>query len=207
MQRFIAIVTALFLMVSSFFVALPHTFMLDSKTPETTVTDKAQVLKLYKQAAKDNEDLRLRKKITPDPFLEASGLLGTVVHGLPGNPGAIKKSDLRSAKAEYYEGGKTLVITLEPKLETFSSKDKVIAPITARTMDNSVIVFLAGLSELSGLEGEIRQASIEIVVDTNSGKVVAAQCTIEIYMQVVIDLPDAEPVSADAIIKEEIKLP
>jgi len=202
MQRLTAIFAALFLMASSFFVALPHTAFLGWQTPERTITDTAEVLALYREAAKNNSDIQLRLKSTPDysslGFIERTQasilyylllpehlLAGAVIYGLPGNPSAIRAGDLRSAKAEYYRNGRTLLITLEPRLEKFSNTSQTPAPILKRTMGDLIggLDLAAGLVGSNAYRGEVQQSRIKIVINTQSGKIVAADFSSYIYIE------------------------
>ena len=152
MQAIISFFTALFLMTTSFFTALPHTFMLDSQTPEQTITDVEEVLALYQEYAAKNEGIKLRYGKTL--------FVGTVMEGMPGNLDLLTADDLVSAKAEYYRDGKTLVIYLDPKLEP-------------QAVMNVIGIEFGTLFE-EELFKEIIQANGKICVDTSSGKIVAA---------------------------------
>ena len=211
MQRVTAIFAALFLMATSFFVSLPHTAFLNWQTPERTVTDTAEVLALYSEAAKNNSDIQLRLKSTPDysaqDFFERTQanilfylllpehlLAGAVTYGLPGNPSAIRASDLRSAKAEYYRNGRILVITLEPKLEKFDNTSQTPAPILKRTMGEIIsgMDLAVGLVGLNAYRGEVKQSRIEIVVNTQSGKIVAADFSSYVKLEIGFGLAETD---------------
>jgi len=174
MQAVITLFTALFLMVSSFFTALPHTFLLDRQTPEQTITDVEEVLALYQEYAAKNEGIRLRATLTPVSPSFSTNLLASAVFigvydgavpsigfvwkGMPGEPENITADDLSSAEAAYYRGGKTLVITLVPKLD--ENADAALDRVVGFMLDDVDI--------------EYQQAKVEICVNAANGKIVAA---------------------------------
>ena len=154
MQAIVSFFTALFLMATSFFTALPHTFRLDSRTPERTVTSVEEVLSLYQEIAAKNKDIKLRSG--------SALFVGAVEQGMPGDPAAITANDLADARAEYYRDGMTLVLTLVPQLDEHPKE--VIERIFGFPLDALLTTYMV----------EYGQAYASIVVDVKSGKIVAA---------------------------------
>ena len=205
MQQFMAFFTALFLMINGFFAALPHTVPVALSKPGTTVSDTEKVLKVYKDIAAKNNDLQtrttvkgeypnfswlesLRAKFTTQILNPIGTGVGHVMLGVPSSYSAMKASDLKSAKAEYYNNGKTVVITLSPKLESFTEATKTPAPIATRAFGPLVDGIVTGL-ELSqtmfgatSYKGEFQVAEIKLVADAKTGKIVSADFNLELLV-------------------------
>jgi len=198
MQIIISFITALFLMCTSFITALPHTLMLDSQTPEQTITDVEEVLALYQEIAAQNEDIRLlhmNKYESPGLKYRLANLVycifvGTIWPGMPGSPEKLTADDLAGATAEYYREGKTLVISLVPDL------DENYGAAGDRLIGNPygyVAIYSARY---------VQPSHARIVVDTESGKIVAADYVLTVEMW------NVNPVRINPIVEKRIyKLP
>jgi len=125
LQSIIAIVMSIFALFSNW----GHIIWPWSR-PTDVITDRAQVLAIYRQVANANQNLDLRRvmNVTEYPsfipnnwrhVIDMALLMdGDNNTGLPGNPAAITANDLVSARSETHNNGRTRVITLVPRDQT-----------------------------------------------------------------------------------------
>lgn len=200
MQKIISFTTALLIVISGFCIALPHTFMLNSQKPGESVTDIDEVIALYKEVAAANTETKFRDKIAVG--LESqNAILNSIVaasfrdwqdpieitDGLFENCGLLVADDLVSAKAEYYRGGKTAVITLVPKEAAFN-QDQTELP----SFDHTIYPLLEGMSDAllsvmgedASLLGALKSPFVQVVVDTKTKQIVAADIHYELAITV-----------------------
>jgi len=121
-QIFITVMAG-WLIVSGFFIGLPNMIMPWDK-PGEIITDTAEVLELFQEIAAKNEDTLLmdRFKIEYDGFFSVE-FVCDIIKGVPGAPQELAVADIASAKAEYYHGGRTVMVTITPVEQSFASGD------------------------------------------------------------------------------------
>jgi len=198
------IIVSLSIMITGFFGGLGNAvFSWDE--PETTVTDPAKVVAVYKEIAAKNADTRFRERVDFDLLAEDSemnwfqkaiawpvlylinpnisyGIEGDSVCGAYQN---LKASDLKSAKADYYKNGKTVIITMELKDQTDYLDGKSTGSAVTSAMHNTSLRTFNSVPEqnaragftLKNAEARYENARVEIRADVASGKIVAAKYT------------------------------
>ena len=201
-QSIAAFFTAIFLTIGGFFAGLPNTVNVWDK-PSETITDTAKVLALYKDVATKNGDTWLLERLSADDLVDGNNALSvrlieawakvgmylinprmyTGTQGLPGTPKALTKTDLKNAKAEYYHGGKTLVLTFDlpdqvDKLDGKSNNQSVARALgsVSDISFNSIKVQVGRLGyTLKSATMTYSNASVMVRVDVATGKVVKAK--------------------------------
>ncbi|MDR1464650.1 MAG: hypothetical protein LBJ11_05045 [Oscillospiraceae bacterium] len=137
MQSVIAFFMFIFTLLSSFFTGKDTTHLIPPwQKPSVTVSEKADVLELYRQLGEANKNTvfqgtlslsespafgsssALVKNLLTKAVNDALANASASITGLPGKYKDITAADLESAKAEYFNSGKTLRITLIPKAQT-----------------------------------------------------------------------------------------
>ena len=202
-----ALFTSLFLMISGFFAGLPHAILVWDK-PTEAVTDTVKVLNLYKEIAAKNTSTRFRENIATgnlvdgrndfiarfmDTWAKAAMVVvdtrtRKVVTGVQGNLKALSAADIRNARAEYYHGGKTVVITFDvpeqvDKMGAAGNQcvERAIGGTFSTDAINSMKVRMAQLGyTLKSAQVAYRNASVMIRADVASGKIVAADYSYQI---------------------------
>jgi len=194
-----ALITSFFLMITGFFAGLPNTVV---GKPTQTVTDSAKVLALYKDIAAKNTNTQFRERIAAGDLVDGrddvfarvaknwakAGMFFInprffeVTRGLPGNPNALTTGDIRNAKAEYYNNGKTVVIsfTLPEQVDRSdggSNNQSVARAIGSISKEEfaSLKVQVARLGfTMKSATITYKNASVMIRADVASGKIVKA---------------------------------
>lgn len=202
-MQFLSIFTALFMAISSFFAGIPYAVRSWDK-PGETITDPVKVLALYKDVAAKNKDTQFREKIKADelivgrndPAMNAIAAAARVgmffinpqfsktYKGVPGKPNSISVADIKSAKAEYFHNGKTLVINIVLKEQIDKTNGKSNNQAVATAIGSITTEEFASLKvQVARLGYTMKEASVKyngsimVRADAKTGKIVAANFT------------------------------
>jgi len=213
MQIVISIITAIFTFIAGLFTTLPH-IVLPWAQPGTVIEDRAEVLAIYRDIAAKNTDTELVQslRITEYPNIPgansiavqtaidlAFGLADGVQRGLPGNPASIVPNDLKSARAEYFNNGRTVVITLVPNEQTDGFDGQANAGPVGRTVGvmgsqaqgvlNALSGFGLPLNLLSSvLRLHYQNPSVVVRADARTGAVISADYNYTFVMELPLPL-------------------
>jgi len=185
--------------------------------PGEVVTDRAAVIAIYREIAAQNPNIELRENIRitdyPSIPLVPMGTVRTAVNlafafsnttrdGMPGNPAAIAVGDLRLARAEYFNNGRTVVITLEPNAQTDGFNGQANAGPVGRTIGvlgtqvQGILGVLAGLPGL-GLGADVMSTlvrvryvnpTVTIRADTRTGRILSAEYSYDFVLEIPLPL-------------------
>jgi len=200
MQSFLALFTSFFMMFGAFFTGLPHAIKSWDK-PTQTITEPAKVLALYKDIAAKNGNTELRERMQASDLIYGresplyslmenwarAGMFfinpqRKVIKGVPGSPGKLTVADLASAKAEYFNNGKTVVITLKLKDQLDSSggssSNRAVAngigSISQQSFESLKIQVARLGYTMKNATVKYQNASIVVHADAASGKIAKA---------------------------------
>ena len=213
MQIITSIIMAIIAFISGLFTTLPHV-VLPWSQPTTVVEDRAEVLAIYRDIAAKNTDTELTQsmRITEYPSIPGSssvavqtaidlafGLTDSVQRGLPGSPANILPADLKSARAEYYNSGRTVVITLVPNEQTDGFDGQANAGPVGRTIGVMGSAVQGPLNTLSGfglplnvlssvLRLHYRNPSVVVRADARTGEVISADYSYTFVMELPLPL-------------------
>jgi len=192
-------------------------------SPSNVVTDPAQVLAIYRNIAAANTDLDLRRvmNVTEYPAMVPNNLRhlidmalladGDNTTGLPGSPNAITPADLVSARAETFNRGRTLVVTLTPRPQVDGitgaanqgSVGRTIGVLGAQVTDVLNTIF-SGIPVLGPVIGVLGTAAVQVRyenptvrlrVDANSLRIISADFSYD--MTIVVPLLEILPLLGD----------
>lgn len=202
---------AFFTTILNLFGALPHT-ILPGASPSSSTESKTEVIAIYQGLAAANSDTEFTKafRITEYPSIAgttsnalktaidlAFALADETLTGLPGAPAQITAGDLDSAKAEYYNSGRTLLLTMTPKTQTadFNGKSNegsvghtigVLGADIQKPLEAIAGLGLGfGLSQMSNvIKVTYSEPSVSLKVNANSGKIITAEYSYKLLIEI-----------------------
>jgi len=221
-MQVLSILMAIITFFGGLFGSLGH-IVLPGARPNRVVENPAEVIAIYQEIAAANSGIELResRRITEYPAIpgfdntairtaiDLAFLLSNTTHnGMPGNPAAIVPADLQSARAEFFNNGRTVVITLVPHPQTDGFDGQANAGPVGRTigvMGAQVQGILGALSgfglPLNVLNNVVRvhyqNPQVTIRADANSGRIISADFSYNLLLELPVPLLPNLRIGAD----------